>query len=234
VTLLARAIAAHGGAERWAQIGTLHAHLRSGGAAYAMRLRRAPLDLRLRIDTREPRTAIEDYPRPGLRGVFTPERVWIEDASSGSVLDERDDPRHAFRAVSKRAVRWDDLDLLYFAGYASWNYLTAPFLLAWPGVELTERADNRLDVVFPADIPTHSREQLFYFDDDGLLRRLDYTAEVFGRWARAVQTCEGHREFGGIVAPTRIRIVPRGPGDRPLPGPTLIWIELLDLRPAAA
>jgi hypothetical protein len=130
--------------------------------------------------------------------------------------------------LSRRAIRWDDLDFLYFAGYASWNYLTTPFLLASPGVEVQERESGRLDVTFPPSIPTHSRRQSFWFDERGYLRRLDYTAEVFGWWARSVHTCSDHRVFDGIVMPRRRRVVPRLPGERPARGPTLIWIELLD------
>jgi hypothetical protein len=33
---------------------------------------------------------------------------------------------------------WDALQVGYFISYASWNYLTAPFLLTYPGVQTRE------------------------------------------------------------------------------------------------
>ena len=42
-----------------------------------------------------------------------------------------------------------------------------------PWLEDRERW-RRLVVRFPADVPAHSREQTYYFDEHGLLRRLDY------------------------------------------------------------
>ena len=70
---------------------------------------------------------------------------------------------------------------------------------------------------FPDDVPAHSREQLYYFGDDGLLRRNDYTAEVFyGSWTKAAHYCYDHRSFGGLVIPTRRRAMPRRRNGRPL------------------
>ena len=91
---------------------------------------------------------------------------------------------------------WSDLQLAYFAGYAMWTYLNTPFLLARPGVE-SEEGDpwqesgetwRRLNVRFPADIATHSTEQSFYFDQQGLLRRQDYNVEIDGGTVRVTYT----------------------------------------------
>lgn len=57
-------------------------------------------------------------------------RAWIEDRD-GRVVEERADPRASF-AGHVLATPWDRLHLLYFAGYANWNYFTAPFLLTEP------------------------------------------------------------------------------------------------------
>lgn len=81
-------------------------------------------------------------------------------------------------------------------------------------------------MTFPPDLPAHSREQVFYFDSAGHLRRNDYTAEVFGSWAKAAHLCHDDREFGGLVFPTRRRVYPRGPGNRPLPAPLLVRIDV--------
>jgi hypothetical protein len=158
-------------------------------------------------------------------GFFEPDRVWIE-GDSGDLIEERRNPRDAFRRSLRRQFRWDDLDLLYFAGYAMWNYLTFPFLLRHDGVEVSELGERRLAIEFPDDFPAHSPRQTFYFDEDLMLRRHDYTARVFGPWARARHLSWDHREFGGLIFPTRRRVLPRG-----LPGPTLIWIAIEDVEP---
>jgi hypothetical protein len=89
---------------------------------------------------------------------------------------------------------------------------------------------RRLRVNFPEDLDTHSRRQTFYVDSGGLLRRHDYVAEVVGRWAKAAHLCADHVEADGLVFPSRRWVRPIGPRNRPLPMPTMVWIELTDLR----
>src|SRR5437588_862305 len=77
--------------------------------------------------------------------------------------------------------------------YAIWTYVSAPFVFLREGYELRqldpweEQGERwrRLAVRFPQGVQTHSREQVFYIDPRGLIRRHDYTAEPFGSWARA-------------------------------------------------
>jgi hypothetical protein len=184
------------------------------------------------VSTREPHTVLSPYPKPGQRGVFDRGRVRIE-TDDGDVRSERENPRAAIRRL-RRNLWWDDLDLLYVAGYALWNYMCAPFMLAWPGFELTEREPweedgerwDRLHVVFPDDISTHSREQDFYFDEKGLLRRLDYTAEVFGSWAKAAHYCWDHEQFSGLIVPTRRKAMPRARNGKPRRGANIVSIRL--------
>lgn len=85
------------------------------------------------------------------------------------------------------------------------------------------------------------RRQLFwdhldfvYFDEHRHLRRLDYTAEVVGGWARAVHLCDDYRQFNGFSLPTRRRVLPLFWGHNPVPGPTLVAIEIHDFRPILA
>jgi hypothetical protein len=121
-----------------------------------------------------------------------------------------------------RRIVWDDLDLLYFLGYALWNYAVAPFVFLWPEVtcregDLWQEKDGsvwrRLHVTYPPTFPTHSRKQTYYFDNAGLLRRLDYTAEVFCDLARGAHYCEAPKEFDGLIFPThRVVFARRGSG----------------------
>lgn len=232
--LLELALEAHGGVDRWERVSHIRARLDSGGLALASKWKpRALRGLEAAVSTKTPRTVLEGFPRAGMRGVFQPDSSRLESAG-GEVVAVRHHPRSAFRGL-RHALWWDDLDVLYFAGYALWNYLTTPFLLSRPGVETRELepADGRwrrLEVRFPPEVPTHSRTQVFHFDEAGLLRRLDYTAEAFGGWARAAHHCDGHREIDGITVATRRRVLPRGRGGSPLPGPTLVWIRLDDIR----
>lgn len=239
--LLELAIEAHGGAERFAAAPELVADLHVGGAALAMRFQRGKLaDYQGRVSTTEPHVVLSPYPRPGHRGVFDRNSVRIE-SDGGEPVAERRDPRAAFRKL-RRNLWWDDLDLLYFAGYALWNYVCTPFIFQRPGFELDEMEPwdedgerwRRLHVCFPASVPTHSREQVFYFDDEGKLRRLDYTAEVFGSWAKGAHYCYEHKRFSEILVPTRRKVFPRRRDNRPRSHPTLVWIEVDDVRLTSA
>jgi hypothetical protein len=234
--LLEEILEAHGGRERWSAARTIEASMRSGGLLPRTRFpgnRLAAYRIEVTVD--EPRVVFDPFPCTGQRAVYERGRVRIED-SDGRELDAREDPREAFAGLSglRRNLRWDALDTTYFAGYVLWNYLTTPLLLARAEVELSEGEPRRegaetwrrLDARFGPGIDTQSKRQSFYVDDDGRLRRHDYTAEVVGRWARAAQLLSDHRAFDGLLFPTRRRVRPVGPRGRPLPFPTLVWIDV--------
>ena len=63
----------------------------------------------------------------------------------------------------------------------------------------------------------------------GRIRRHDYTAEPFGAWAKSANYSTGHRDFGGLVVPTRRRIYLRRADGLPRPHPTLVWINVEDV-----
>src|SRR6266566_1317659 len=143
------------------------------------------------------------------------------------------DARRAF-ADLRHKLWWDRLDILYFGTYAMWTYLASPFVFAReefsareldPWDEGDERW-RRLAVTFPPGVHTHSREQVFYIDDRGLIRRHDYTAEPIGGWARAAHYCFDHRFFDGLLVATRRLVYPRRRDDRARARPRLVWIEL--------
>lgn len=89
---------------------------------------------------------------------------------------------------------------------------------------------RRLEATFPPGLDTHSQRQTFYFDSGGLLRRHDYVAEVVGGWAHGAHCCADHTEAGGLVFPTRRRVRPIGPRNRPLLFPTMVWLELSEIE----
>jgi hypothetical protein len=236
--ILDNVIAAHGGAGFWNGLSGLEAELSVDGFLFTTKRRRPLRRMRVWASTTEPRFVFHDYPRPGLRGeLIGDDEVRIVDAA-GTVIARRERPREAFRGL-RRLFFWDDLDFLYFGGYATWNYLTAPFLFLRPGFSFerlpplpgAEGEITRLRVAFPPDIPTHCRSQIFHFNELGHLLRLDYTAEVVGGWAHAAHLCEHYRDFDGLIAPTRRRVRPLFSRAEPLPFPTLVAIDLHALRP---
>jgi hypothetical protein len=240
--LLQEVLDAHGGLERWRAARTIRAAVRSGGLLLRMRMPGNRLaDYRLQMEVAEPRIVFEPFPKKGQRGVFDDGRVRIE-TDGGEVVASRDDPRPLFfgRPGVRRNLRWDACDATYFAGYAMWNYLTTPLLLTRDGMQVEEGGTWReageewrcLRVEFPSDLDTHSRRQMFYVNESGLLRRQDYTPEVVSGAARAAHYMEQHREFGGLVFPTKRRVVPRGPGNRSLRLPVLVWLAIDDIEVA--
>lgn len=217
MTLLDEALAAHGGADALDDVAALHVELRAGGFAFTSHGLPPNTGLKARVDPHRPHVLFADFLRCGRQAVFTPDRVRLGG-------EGRDDPR---RRLGTFHPRWDHLDMAYFCGYALWNYLTTPWLLRRASVK--ELPGRRLRARFPEDVPTHSPVQTFHFSEEGLLTRLDYTALVFGRWARAAHVCAEHRRFGPIVAPTERRVTPRVAG-RVLPGPTLVHLHVVEIR----
>jgi len=68
---------------------------------------------------------------------------------------------------------------------------------------------------FPGSIETHCRVQDFFFGDDLMLRRHDYSVNVAGGFA-AAQLISNYVTADGIRVPTRRRAYARGPGRRPI------------------
>jgi hypothetical protein len=115
-----------------------------------------------------------------------------------------------------------------------WSYLTSPFSFAAPGFEAEELAPwqergetwRRLKVTFPDHIASHSKEQTFYFDADGLIRRHDYVSEVLGSSSPAAHYSSEHREFDGIKVPTRRRVYLIGADGSVMEEPLIVSIDL--------
>jgi hypothetical protein len=238
--VIREAIEAHGGVERWNRLVALEADISAKGLLFTLKFRPVQKRVRMRALTREPRFETFDYPKPGLKSILIGEEEVRIEKADGEVLARREHPREGFRGL-RRNFYWDRLDFAYFGSYATWNYLTTPFLFLRGGFTF-EALDplprmpsgwSRFRVRFPEDIPTHCRCQEFIFDEERLLRRLDYTAEVVGGWAHAAHLCEGYRNFGGFMIPTRRRVRPILFGSAPLAGPDLVALEFHDVRPIA-
>ena len=210
------------------------------GAGTAIRSKRfgwIPGEFEVRCSTREQRTVLSPFPEEGRRGVFAGSEVRIESVEDGSVLSSRRDPRSKFPG-GRRLLWWDDLDFLYFSGYAMWGYLMAPYSFLGKGVDAREiepwqqdgETWRRLQVTFPDDCHVHCREQIYYYDAEGRLRRNDYTAEVFGSFARSAHMCGEHKTFDGLTLPTRRRVYARRRSNKPRPHPTLVRMNIHSAR----
>ena len=226
------AIEAHGGLERWKRFSTLSVHGINGGVLWGAKGKAGVLDdVMITVDLRDEKVSHWPFGSPGRRSRFEPQRVALENAK-GEVLEELRQPRSSFKGHALETP-WNDLQLAYFAGCAMWTYLNTPFLLVRPGVEFEELEPweevgetwRRLKVRFPADIATHSTEQTLYFDQQGLLRRHDYDVEISAGSAAAHYVSD-HKEFSGIVFPTKRRIYPRTPDGHSLPEPLVVSIDL--------
>jgi hypothetical protein len=236
--LIEHAIAAHGGRELWEGASEISARVSSGGLAFASKLQGAAVrDVEARVSTRGQRVTFTPYPQRGRRGVLEAGGSVHIEADSGEVLTRRERARDAF-ADMRHKLWWDKLDILYFGTYAMWTYMSVPFVFSrddYGARELDPWNEGgshwrRLAVTFPPRVHTHSREQVFYFDERGLIRRHDYTAEPIGGWARAAHYCFEHQRCDGLTVPTRRLVYPRRRDNRPRSRPRLVWIELSDVR----
>ena len=219
--LLESVLEAHGGAEKWSRVTGLTADLSLDGVFWAARgWPDVYRDQRVELDVRREHIEFSPFTAPWTKSVFDidPERIVIEHAD-GTVVDERVDPRASFPLPFDMAqTRWDAIQVAYFTSAAVWNYLTQPFSLAYSGVSAreiepwTEAGETwrRLAVTFPDANANHNPEQVFYFDERFLQRRMDYSPFVTGGPPVAHYTHD-HQTFDGFVFPTRRRVHLHGP-----------------------
>lgn len=223
--LVEQVVQAHGGHHLWNDHTSVRVRFAAGGLAF--RCKGEPHTLS--DVTADLSTTGQSVTLHGRRP--TP---WAATLEAGTVTtpDGRR-AEYANLARGHRRARWDHLDVAAFTGAALWTYISIPFVLSRPEflvdvLEPVGSGDHRLErlrVRFPQTVATHSRTQIFYIDPIGRLVRHDYTAEAFGHWAWAAHFTEGYESFGPITLPTRRRVVPRL-GQRPLPGPQLVWIAI--------
>lgn len=227
-------IAAHGGLDRFRQFSALTARLHQFGILWDLKgkpdvLARA----HVRVNLRTEEVSHWPFHPTENRSRFTPDQVTIE-RPDGTAVETLTDPRASF-AGFQMETHWSDPQLAYFAGYTMWTYLTSPFILAQPGVVSEEIAPwseagqtwRRLRVIFPASIATHSAEQTFYIDADGLIRRHDYEVEIQGNNAAARYLLDPVT-VDGITLASKFRVYPRSPENTPLTEPLIVGVDITD------
>lgn len=234
--LLETVLEAHGGLERWRRCSQARATIVSGGDLWAIKgLVQDQSPRQMTVALHHEWASVTPYGSPDQRTDFTPDRIAIEKLD-GEVVAERNDPRASF-AGHELATPWDPLHRAYFNGYAMWTYLTTPFLLALPGVSVSEIAPLQedgevwagLQADFPVEIATHCRVQEFYFGSDHLLRRHDYRVDVAGGFA-AAQYVHDIVAVDGIRLPTKRRAYRADAEGRPILDQLMVSIDLSNIQ----
>ena len=184
------------------------------------------------------RSARQFFPMglPIICTMFTPERIAIEKLD-GTLVAERRAPRDSF-AGHQMNTPWDPLHRAYFNGEAlSTCCRTTAFLLAMDGVRVEETEPWRegaetwrvLRAYFPGWIETHCLIQDFFFGEDLMLRRHDYSVNIAGGFAAAQLTWD-HVEANRIRLPTKRRAYTRGPDRRPILDMLMVSIDISEVR----
>jgi hypothetical protein len=215
--LLSKILEAHGGVERWVKVERLEIDFSIGGALLPLKgISPMQRDMKAIIIPKEQYVSFSPYGAEQGEGIFTGNRVFIQ--KKGKLLGELENARKE----TKSKILWNDLNLLYFLGYAIWNYCNTPFYFTWPGISaralskivLDDMECVQLEVTYPDGFHTHSTTQIFYYDlQKYLLRRMDYTAEVFNFPANAAHYCYDHKQFNGFTFPTTRDAYARLPGE---------------------
>ena len=173
------------------------------------------------------------FPGQGRRSIFEPRQIVLE--NKGAAPQIYDDPIGTFRGHAHETA-WEDVHVAYFSGEALWTYLTLPFLYTYPGFvteEMTPWEENgeqwrRLKATFPADVASHTREQISYFGPDGLLRRHDYTVDILGG-ATGANYASAYQTIGGIVVPSKRRVYAYDGEYMKVSEPELVAIDLAEI-----
>ena len=220
-SLLESAVAAHGGLDRWNQVKSITVDASITGALWAVKSKGDALkDVRFEVDTTRERLTM-DFTGQDKRSVFEPHRVVVQ-RGDGTLIEARDDPERSFDG-HQFETPWDDVHLAYFVGEAQWTYVNMPFLATRPGfvtqeitpIDVDGETWRRLEVTFPDGIKSHTRQQVFCFGPDGLLRRHDFAIDLLGGVPSQL-SATGYRDVNGIVIPTERRAYDQLSPDHPL------------------
>ena len=225
-TLLQNVFDAYGGPDRWRGLTTLTGRVTFGGPFWASK-GRADFASTDRVEANLQTQRIRFYQEYGDLTIDfdkTVDSIVVSDAD-GTSVEALDHPRRTFYGLTA-ASGWSRAQAAYFQAYATSHYLVEPYIFTWDGVETCEIAPweedgqswRGLAVTFPRSLDTHSRTQLYYFDDHDLLRRMDYQAEVLQLVSRRAlrQWSPGGGRCGGCDTAARPR-----PRCRPFCGPVV-------------
>jgi hypothetical protein len=225
-TTAQRALAAYGGADVWSAAERVEAEITLTGLLFFLKRRVTPPHARITTEIRRPQATITPVDRHGNSGVLNRFSVTLT-SPQGQLIDTRDDARQGGENRHLWSA-WDTLDLMYFLGYAFWNYFSLPYQLMREDIEWRELPGGVLEARFPAELPVHSRLQRFYFDQHGLLVRNDYRPDFVSRrgavWAANIVL--RHKTWHEIPYPSLRRVSPtNGQFGRPS-----TWLKMVGIQ----
>ncbi len=208
---LDRIIDVYGGLALWRQLKHVRVRMDAlGGPLPVLKgLRRTfAMPGMVTIFPHEWRVEFHDYPRAGERAIFEAGTVELSDAA-GAVSFRQAGYRDEFRGLRKHR-RWSNADAVYFFGYALATYCSVPFILSEYATGVTTGRDGVwVSARFPETMDTHSADQRFWFDREGLLARHDYRADIVGVWATGAHFTSGYRCMAGLPIASRREVYAR-------------------------
>ncbi len=215
--LINRICTAHGGLDRWKLVESIELQLDIFGPILITRFKSPWLpNIVANIFTDKPYVSIHDFPEQGHTGIFDGFDVYIYNEND-IIYTERNYANNT-QLRSKPRLHWDHLDLIYFIGNGLWNYCCSPYIFSQHGFECRQGSDYRdadgsvlstLHVRYPSHIPTHSRQQVFYFDQQGLLKRNEHKAEATSAIAIGSHYSRDYKNVEGLELATRRTVFPQ-------------------------
>ena len=234
--LLDHVLHASGGLDLWRRMRRFTVHMSIRGALIAARCGGVKLpEFVVEGGTREPALEITGFTALDLRALYRPDWTALERPDGCRLLECRATPEELARQL--QSATWDHAHLAHYCGGLIWSYLTTPFVLAEPDFECEELESmkvhgqrwRRLNVLYPARLATHAREQTLYFDRQGLLRRLD-TAALHADAAQVAHIFSGHQRYSGILVPTMNRVLTIEAGGALVDKPPLLDVEIFEAQ----
>lgn len=215
--LLAAAVDAHGGLDRWNQLRTGQTDFVILGEIFDIA---GQSDLFRQVtvtaNLHEEYVELDPASFDGRHTVFDGRCLVMEDVS-GHALETWEDPPTRF--TEHTSSSWTRMHAAYFCSEALWTQMTMPFLLTDPGVDVEEIEPwfeggelwRSLRVRFPERTGTRCDVQIAHFGPDGLLRRRDHVMNLF-RGTACATYAQRYRNVDGIMIPTRWVAHTRAPG----------------------
>ena len=234
--LLALALKAHGGLQRWDELTSATGRFAIGGAIWGFKGVSGVLaDITVDLELRSERVTLNPVGGVDTHTVFTDGRLELR-SKPGDLVATVDDPKDVMARLPYDAP-WTAMDAAYFASEAWWTYLTAPFLFTYNGFEVEEVQPfveagvsyRTLKVAFPEAVDSHTAEQFFHFDEAGLLFRHTYTVDVLDG-ATGANYPSGWKIIDGITVPTVRRIYGYDTNRQRIPEPVLVSLDISELR----
>lgn len=234
--LLKLTVEAHGGLRTWNRFSKISVHMLVGGIIWKAKGQDGVInDSHLEIDLRQQKGRFIAFDNnQDLETSYDPNRVAI--FKNGKLVEELMNPRSSFNGHIFETP-WTKLQLVYFGTYSMWEYLTIPFNFTLPGFEAIEIEPwheagemwRRLQVTFPGHIGYHTKEQIFFFDEHGLLKRIDYELDI-SQNAAAAHYVFDYKEFQGIKIPTRGLVYARDCDGHYIKQPLVVRNDLLKVK----